>query len=150
MGRIVLSALIVLMVIATSIADLGFMHASNPAWPPHAKLHAIWNVTHVAGTHMLALGLLWIGPDSSSILRLRVAVGILLAFMTGFLLASFAAPLFGASVHPDLPPVDRPPTVFGLDGNTVGFLIALPITLIAWRSCEKQAARPPYCSSGVE
>ena len=50
-----LTVLLVLMIIATAMADLGFMHALNNAWPPHARLHAIWNVVHVTSTHGLAL-----------------------------------------------------------------------------------------------
>jgi hypothetical protein len=139
MGRLTLTALLVLMIAATAVADLGFMHASNPAWPPHARLHAIWNVVHVAGTHLLALGLLWVGPNAGSVVRVRIAVGVLLAFVLSFFVAATLAPGFDGSVHPDLPAADRPPTLFGLDGNSLGFLLVLPIVLLAWLACEKRA-----------
>jgi hypothetical protein len=142
MGRMVLSILIVLIIAATAVADLGFMHASNAAWPPHARLHAVWNVMHVAGTHALALVLLWAGPDAGYILRVRIAVGIVFTFSASFFVAAALSPLFGASVHPDLPVSERPPTPFGLDGNLLGFLIALPLILWAWRrsECEAQSS----------
>jgi len=137
MGRNILTVLLVLMIIATAIADLGFMHASNESWPPHARLHAIWNVVHVTGTHCLALGVLWIGANSNSIMRVRIALGILLTFVISFFIAALMSPLFGASVHPDLPMDQRPPTLWGMDGNMIGFLLVLPFVLYAWRICER-------------
>jgi hypothetical protein len=139
MGRNILTVLLVLMIIATAIADLGFMHASNNAWPPHARLHAIWNVVHVTGTHGLALGLLWMGANAGSIVRVRVAVGIFLALVVSFFIAAALSPIFEASVHPDLPLAERPPTLFGMDGNMLGFLLVLPFVVWAWRICERDA-----------
>ena len=141
MGRFVLSVLLILMIIATAVADLGFMHASNDAWPPHAKYHAIWNVMHVAGTHGLALGVLWWGKSAGSIERVRIAAGIFLAFVISFFAATALSWLFGASPHPDLPVDERPPTLFGMDGNTLGFLLVLPFVAWAWRSSEREAKR---------
>ena len=93
MGRNILTVLFGLMIIATAVADLGFMHASNDAWPPHARLHAIWNVIHVAGTHGLALGLLWVGSNAGSIVRVRVAVGIFVVFVVSFFVAAALSPM---------------------------------------------------------
>lgn len=143
MGRNILTVLLILMIIATAIADLGFMHASNESWPPHARFHAIWNVVHVTGTHSLALGVLWIGPSSNSITRVRIAVGIFLAFVISFFIAALVSPLFEASVHPDLPMQQRPPTLLGMDGNMIGFLLVLPIVLYAWRICERDVPSDP-------
>ena len=139
MGRNILTVLFGLMIIATAVADLGFMHASNDAWPPHARLHAIWNVIHVAGTHGLALGLLWVGSNAGSIVRVRVAVGIFVVFVVSFFVAAALSPMFEASVHPDVPLAERPPSLFGLDGNMLGFIIVLPIVIWAWRICERDA-----------
>lgn len=138
MGKNLLTGLLILSIIATAIADLGFMHASNEAWPPHARLHAIWNVVHVTLTHGIALALLWIDFDTSRIVRARVAVAIFLAYILSFFGAALLSSLFGASTHPDLPLDQRPPTIFGMDGNMFGFLLALPVIAYAWWSCEKQ------------
>lgn len=143
MGRYVLSVVFVLMIVATAVADLGFMHASNEVWPPHARLHAIWNVLHVLGTHSVALGLLWVGARAGSIQRVRAAVLISLAFVVSFFLAALLAPPFGASVHPDLPLHDRPPTLFGMDGNMLGFILILPVVAWAWWKCEQDAETEP-------
>ena len=139
MARNILTVLLILMIIATAVADLGFMHASNEAWPPHARYHAIWNVTHVAGTHGIALGLLWLGENAGSIFRIRIAIGIFLAFVASFFVTTAISAPFGASVHPDLPPSERPPTLFGMDGNTLGFILVLPFVAWAWRVSEREA-----------
>ena len=139
MGRNILTVLLVLMIIATAVADLGFMHASNDAWPPHARYHAIWNVFHVTATHGLALGLLWLGNNAGSIERIRIAVGVFLAFVVSFFASTALSPLFEASVHPDLPLAERHPTLLGMDGNTIGFLAVLPFVAWAWRVSEREA-----------
>ena len=66
-GLYTLTVLLVLSMLATAIADLGFMHAGNEAWPPHAKFHAVWNVVHVALTHAVALGVIWYRPGEATV-----------------------------------------------------------------------------------
>lgn len=62
--RYLLTLLIAVSMIETALADLGYMHASNHAWPPHAKFHAIWAVMHVAAIHLLARRFLWTDSDA--------------------------------------------------------------------------------------
>ena len=83
--------------------------------------------------------LLWIGANAGSIVRVRVAIGIFLAFVVSFFIAAALSPIFEASVHPDLPLAERPPTLFGMDGNMLGFLLVLPLVIWAWRICERDA-----------
>ncbi len=124
--------MLVLLMLATAVADLGFMHATNVAWPPHARFHAVWNVFHVAATHGLALALLRFGTGASLILRTRLSVGIAAAFIFSFFATMVLASLFGASPHPDLPLAERPPVLWGLDGNALGLLFALPLLCWVW------------------
>jgi len=138
MGRKLLIGLLLLSIFATAIADLGFMHASNESWPPHARLHAIWNVVHVTFTHGVALGLLTIHYVEPDIIRIRIAVAIFLAYILSFFCAALLSSPFGASTIPDLPPHLRPSTILGMDGNMFGFLLALPVVLYAWWYCEKE------------
>ena len=135
MGRNLLTVLLLISLISTVIADLSYLHAANEAWPPHARLHAVWGVTHVLATHLLALGLLWQG--TLNLLRVRVAALILLAYVVSFFFALLLAPLFGGVTTPDVP-VDRmPPEPFGLDGNLFSFMVGLPFVLYAWWRCER-------------
>ena len=138
MGRKLLIGLLLLSIIATAIADLGFMHALNEFWPPHARLHAIWNVVHVTFTHSIALGLLTIRYVDLDIIRIRISVAIFLAYILSFFCAALLSTFFGASTIPDLPIQQRPPTIFGMDGNMFGFLLALPVVLYAWWESEKE------------
>ncbi len=133
-GRNLLVVLVAISAVATAVADLSYIHAGNSDWPPHARLHAIWGVAHVLGTHSIALYLLSVRPD---IFRIRIGVGILLAYALTLFVALLVAPLFGASVEPDLLPADMPPKILGLDGNVFSFLIGVPLILLGWWLCEK-------------
>ena len=135
LGRNLLVALLLISASATVIADLGFMHASNDAWPGHAKLHAIWGVFHVLGTHAIALWLLCVG--TLNVMRVRAAALILLAYTISFFIALALAGLFGGAAEPDVPADMMPPTLFGLDGNTLSFLVGLPIVVYAWWRSER-------------
>lgn len=136
LGRNLLLALLVISATATVIADLGYMHASNESWPGHAKLHAVWGVFHVLGTHSIALWLLCVG--ALNVLRVRIAALILLAYTISFFLALAIAPLFGGTAEPDVPADVMPPTLFGLDGNLLSFLVGLPIVFFAWWRSERE------------
>ena len=135
--KYILTTLLILMILATAVADLGFMHAGNEVWPPHARLHAVWNVMHVLLTHSLALLILWSQLLPPKI-GFRISLGIFLAFPLSFFIASAISGLFGASVHPDLPVSEQPPRLLGMDGNTIGFLAALPFAIWAWRISENE------------
>lgn len=135
--KITLSVLLLSMIIGVAIADLGYMHAGNDAWPPHAQFHGVWNVWHVAATHLLALYILWRVPLDAR-WRIRIACGIFLAFPLSFFVTLALAGLFGASLHPDVPAEQAPPSLFGLDGNLVSFLIIVPIAIWAWAGEERR------------
>jgi hypothetical protein len=44
-------------------------------------------------------------------------------------------------VHPDLPEELQPPRLVGLDGNTLGFLFALPLALFAGWKAERHVEK---------
>ncbi len=136
-GRNLLVVLVAISAVATAVADLSYIHAGNADWPPHARLHAIWGVMHVLGTHSIALFLLLVRPD---IFRIRISVGILLAYALTLFVALLVAPMFGASVEPDLLPADMPPTILGLDGNVFSFLVGIPLILLGWWLCERASS----------
>ncbi len=139
LGRNLLAGLILVSALATVVADLGFMHASNDAWPGHAKMHAVWGVFHVLGTHAIALGLLFVG--TLNLLRVRIAALILLAYTISFFVALAVGPAFGGAAKPDLPAHMMPPELFGLDGNMLSFLVGLPVLSYAWWRSERELRR---------
>jgi hypothetical protein len=123
------------------VADLGLMHVSNPAWPPHARFHALWSVLHVVATHALALGLLGFGERRTQMLRVRMATLLFLSYVVSFFVAWLLASPFGATLTPDVPVARRPPVPFGLDGNLLSFLVVAPVVFLAWRLCERGGGR---------
>jgi hypothetical protein len=140
-GYLLLSFMIVAVVAGTLAIDLGFMHASNADWPPHARFHGVWFVLGVVATHCLALATLWFGESDTRLLRLRVAALIVLGNSVAFFAAWLLAPLFQASLTPDLPMERMPAKPLGLDGNLFSFLVITPLVLIGWWLSERDVAR---------
>ena len=133
-GRYLLAALIAVSALGTAVADLSYLHASNADWPPHAKLHALWGVAHVMATHSIALYLMLLRPD---IFRIRLGVAILMAYTLTLFVALMLAPVFGASLTPDVAPADMPPEPLGMDGNLFSMMIGVPLILLGWWLCER-------------
>jgi hypothetical protein len=52
-----------------------------------------------------------------------------------------AAPLFDASISPDVPAELLPPRPLGLDGNFFSVLVVTPVILIGWLFARRGAAR---------
>lgn len=139
-GRLVLTAVSVAIVVGTAVADLSALHAQNPALPSHARFHAIWHVLHVAAVQGVALAVLWVAARGTVGLRVSLAAAIMAAYVVSFLSAALAAPFFGASLAPDVPPEAMPPRPLGLDGNLVSVLIATPIIAAGWWLARSAAA----------
>ena len=141
MGRLILSTLILISAVSTVIADFSYLHAGNENWPPHAKLHAVWGVLHVVATHSVALWLLWQGQ--LSILRIRIATAILMAYVVSFFATVLIAPLFGGVLTPDVDPADLPPEPLGIDGNLFSFVLGLPFIVYGWSRAEHDLRTAP-------
>ena len=135
-GRFLLAFLVIVSAAGTAVADLSYMHASNEAWAPHAKLHAVWGVTHVVATHSIGLFLLL---KTSDLFRVRIAVLILLAYMGSFFVTLGLAPLFGGAIAPDVPLSEMPAKPLGIDGNIFSFLVGILLVLLGWWLCERAA-----------
>lgn len=116
----------------TAVADLSALHAQNPDWPAHARFHAIWHVMHVAGAQSVALALLWLGRRGHSGGLLSTAAAVMAAYPLSFLVSLSVAPLFDASITPDVPEELMPARPLGLDGNLFSVLIVTPLLLTAW------------------
>jgi hypothetical protein len=142
-GVVLLSFMIVVVLAGTLAIDLGFMHASNADWPPHARFHGVWFVLGVVATHCLALALLWFGDEPTRTLRLRIAALIVFSNSIAFFASWLIAPLFHASLTPDLPSERMPDKPLGLDGNLFSFLVITPLVLLGWWLSERELARQP-------
>lgn len=135
LGRILLVVIFTVSAVGTAVADLGFMHASNEGWPPHAKLHAVWGVFHVLATHTVgATLLLW----QFTVTKARIAVAILLSYTLSFFVAWMVAPQFGGALAPDIAAEKLEASQrMGIDGNLLSFLVMVPLVLIGWWLCER-------------
>jgi hypothetical protein len=70
--------------IATPAVDLSRTHATNPAWPRHARFHLVWQVVTVVLMSVLEVALIWWpGPyeEQRFYLTLMVTSVPLLAFL---------------------------------------------------------------------
>jgi hypothetical protein len=140
-GRLILGLASLVIVVGTGVADLSALHAQNPSWPAHARFHAIWHVVHVTGVQSVAIALLWVGTRRQSVNGVSPAVGILAAYALSFLASAAAAPLFDASITPDVPAELLPPRPLGLDGNFFSVLVVTPLILIGWLFARRGPAR---------
>jgi hypothetical protein len=140
-GFQLLSFMIIVTVAGTLAIDLGSMHASNADWPPHARFHGVWFVLGVVASHGLALVILRVGKNDTRTLRLRLATLMVLGNIVAFFSAWLLAPLFHASLTPDLPVERMPAKPLGLDGNLFSFLVITPLVLLGWWLSERDVAR---------
>ena len=96
-ARALLSLLCVLQGLATPAIDLNHTHATNPAWPGHARFHVVWQTMSVALLSVLELALIWWhGPYAEQ----RFYLVLLLASISplGFLIAFLCRRSFGATL----------------------------------------------------
>jgi hypothetical protein len=59
LARTALSGLCIVQGVATLAIDLNKTHATNPAWPGHARFHLVWQSITVAALSTVALVLIW-------------------------------------------------------------------------------------------
>ena len=85
-------------------------------------------------THSIALYLVLVRPD---IFRIRLGVAILMAYTLTLFVALMLAPVFGASLTPDVALADMPPEPLGMDGNLFSMMIGVPLILLGWWLCER-------------
>jgi hypothetical protein len=100
------------------IVDFSRTHATNPAWPRHARFHVVTQVLTTSGIGLIALFCLWsdrmppnLGICFATILSL-VALG-------GFFLSALSARFYDGAVSAD---ETSPAILFGaIDGNVANF-----------------------------
>ncbi len=85
-------------------------HVLNEAWPPHARLHEVWQLTTHCALGLLALWLTW--------WRGAVAIASLLniCVMGGVLVAYVLADRYGGSIH---------------SGNLESVVLGVPVAVFA-------------------
>ncbi len=140
-ARILLTLFAAIQCAATLAIDLGPTHATNPAWPGHARFHLVWQNMATLLLSLLAAGLVW-APKLDRGLGFALASLLAAVPMLSFLAAlalrrSFAARLSDPNGMPPAKLVFRG-RVRRIDLNVAavaaGFLaLAIIVAIYCWR-----------------
>ena len=129
-ARFALSTLCTIQGVATVSIDLNRTHATNPAWPGHARFHLVWQTSTVVLLAGVELVLIASGRGAGFYLASVLAA----LSPLGFIATYFSRRLFGGTLSD---PNGIPPariTAFGVarsfDMNLVAVVVAL-ISLVA-------------------
>lgn len=114
--------------------EINDTHVFNPEWPPHARLHEVWQLTTNMALGLYCLWRVWFRAD--------VKLPALIAFMVmgGFLVALVLAEHYGGSMILSAERVER--TLLGLNLGLVGALLVVISTLLALRLDPARARAP--------
>lgn len=68
--------------LAVPILEINATHVFNPEWPPHARLHEVWQLITNSSLALLALWLAWFRNEVrlASVLAILVTGGFLIAY----------------------------------------------------------------------
>lgn len=97
--------------------ELNDTHVFNPEWPPHARLHEVWQLITHCGLGAFCLWRCWARAD------IRLPALIALMIMGGFLAALALADQYGGSMVLREGGVER--TVLGLNLGVIGGLLVV-------------------------
>jgi hypothetical protein len=121
-ARILISIGVLIYAVAVPILEINDSHVFNPQWPPHARLHEVWQL---ATNSMIGLFALWLTWRKGEV-RLPALLGLLV--MGGFLIAYVIRDQYGGSMVLSPGSVER--TLFGLNLGVVGGAIVV-VTAVA-------------------
>ncbi len=99
------------------VLEINDTHVFNPEWPPHARLHEVWQLATNSALGIFALWRTWWRND------VRMPAMIAALVMGGFLVALMLAESYGGSMVLGADRVER--TLLGLNLGVVGALIVV-------------------------
>lgn len=123
-ARILVTVATLIYGLIVPILEINDTHVFNPEWPPHARLHEVWQL---ATNTALAVGCLWLAWRRTNI---RLPAIIALVIMGGFLFAYLAKDSYGGSVVSS--PTGDERQVVGISLAVVGALVAVTAAATAW------------------
>ena len=116
------------------LVDLSQTHVFHPDWPPHARLHAVWQLGTNSGLALLALYLMWV-KRNNDLLRIRIAGLIGLLVYGGFFVSALTRQLFGGELAAQQ---GASSTFMELYGNVIVFApMIILVTIGLWLSGKK-------------
>lgn len=122
-ARILITIGVLVYAVAVPLLEISDTHVFNPEWPPHARLHEIWQLATNSMIGMLALWLAW-GRGN-----VRLPAVLALLVMGGFLLAYAIRDLYGGSMVLAAGSVER--TLLGINLGVVGAGVVVVTALVA-------------------
>ena len=133
-ARIFITIGVLVYALAVPLLEINDTHVFNPEWPPHARLHEVWQLATNSMIGMLALWLAW-GRGN-----VRLPAVLALLVMGAFLLAYAIRDLYGGSMVLAAGSVER--TVLGLNLGVVGAAIVVVTALAAFALDSGRRLRP--------
>jgi hypothetical protein len=121
-ARVLISIGVLIYAVAVPLLEINDTHVFNPEWPPHARLHEVWQL---ATNSMIGLLALWLAWGKGSV---RIPAVLALMVMGGFLLANAIRGGYGGSMVLSTGSVER--TILGLNLGVVG-AITVVLTAVA-------------------
>ena len=110
-------------------------HIFHPDWVAHARFHTMWAIFSASAVGLLALWMLWRGPQAGRI-GVHVSGAISSCVLGAFMLAAATMPLYGGALSD---PDGVPPLANGMDLNLLTFGAALLLILVGWRLIARRA-----------
>jgi hypothetical protein len=123
-ARVLITIGIALYAVAVPILEINDTHVFNPQWPPHARLHEVWQLISNTSIGLLSLWLTWFRNDLKmpAILTFVVTGGFLAAYV---LHASYG----GSMLHSDGSEL----TLVGVNAGVLGFGAAFMLAALGLR-----------------
>jgi hypothetical protein len=123
-ARVLITIGIALYAVAVPILEINDTHVFNPQWPPHARLHEVWQLISNTSIGLLSLWLTWFRND------LKMPA-ILTFVVTGSFLAAYVlrASYGGSMRHSDGSEL----TLVGVNAGVLGFGAAFALAALGLR-----------------
>jgi hypothetical protein len=137
-ARMLITIGVVFYSVAVPLLEINDTHVFNPEWPPHARLHEVWQLVTNSLIGLLALWLTWARRN----VRLPAALALLV--MGGFLAAYALRDLYGGSMALSAETAER--TLFGLNLGVAGALIVIGTAIAALALDARHTSRPAAAS----
>ena len=91
-NRILTTLGLLVLLVLLPLLEIRDTHVFNPDWPPHARLHEVWQLTTNAGVSLVGLWLVW----KRGAVQLASVLG--LCMIGGALVAHGLAPAYGGAL----------------------------------------------------
>jgi hypothetical protein len=123
-ARVLITIGIALYAVAVPILEINDTHVLNPQWPPHARLHEVWQLISNTSIGLLSLWLTWFRKD------LKMPAILTFAVTGGFLAAYVLRAAYGGSMlHSDGSEL----MLLGVNAGALGFGAAFALAALGLR-----------------